>query len=518
MKKLTQLLAMLPLASFAQIGFQPTEIQFNPTQFGEVDSIEVTIENNYATAIDIEGVEFHQIYGNSIFFVNETFPVSVAANGSAQMWVYFEPEHNIVYNSEMVVQTNYRGSYSVNVVGDGKFSSYYSSTFDKSEEDLKSALKSRLTSGYNSLSYNNARDNMYATIDNTGGDVECVYTGRVATFNTRPGANSNNFNCEHTFPQGMFSQNLPMKSDIHHLFPTDVTANSQRGNLKFGVVSGNGSWSQGGSKKGGSSFEPRDVQKGATARAMMYFVTRYQDYSNFFAGQQAILRTWHEDYAPQAAEIQRNQAIFNVQNNRNPYVDYPQFIERIQDLVGNSEAPENYDLWISETSVDFGAAVNDLEHTIVLFNKGNQPVEVSNFAFSNSSFFFSTTVGTETIAPGEALELVITTDAGLPFGSQETLTFDTDIPSGTEQTIDLLGGWFPVSVKENVSEGLKVYPNPAQTTLQFNADNKRVPSVIRSIDGKKVKECFSPCAIEELVNGVYLLEINSGEKAVFIKK
>src|SRR5690606_29957586 len=111
------------------------------------------------------------------------------------------------------------GSTVVHVKAQGRYSnSYYSPTENLSEEALKTALNTLLAQNYSGLSYNSARDVMYATLDNVGGDVTCVYTGRTATFNDRPGANNNNFNCEHTFPQGFFNQASPMRNDIHHLF------------------------------------------------------------------------------------------------------------------------------------------------------------------------------------------------------------------------------------------------------------------------------------------------------------
>jgi endonuclease I len=95
--------------------------------------------------------------------------------------------------------------------------------------------------------------------------------------------NNYDVNCEHTFPQGNFNQNLPMRSDIHHLFPTDVDANSTRGSLRFGNVVSGVDWSEGGSQRGlnGSGeqvFEPRDGQKGMSARGILYFLARYQNY------------------------------------------------------------------------------------------------------------------------------------------------------------------------------------------------------------------------------------------------
>jgi hypothetical protein len=309
-----------------------------------------------------------------------------------------------------------------------------------------------------------------------------------------------------------------MKSDIHHLFPTDVSANSQRGNLPFGEVSGSGTWSQGGSKKGGGKFEPRDVQKGPTARAMMYFVTRYQDYSNFFGGQQNVLRQWHDAHPPTAAEITRNDDIHGLQNNRNPFIDYPQFIERIQNLVGNSQAPEDYDLWVSDLTVDFGNSLDNLEYNVVLFNRGNLPVEVNNFSFSSPAYSFVNTVGTEIIQPGESLILTITTDASLPIGSEEELTFDTDIPGWPDQSIELLGGWFPASVNgANQQMNDYLYPNPAREMIYFSSENSQ-EGVIFTITGKRIKSCSSPCALDELETGSYFLQLPNGKKQVFIKE
>ncbi|MFT5725391.1 MAG: deoxyribonuclease-1 [Bacteroidia bacterium] len=199
------------------------------------------------------------------------------AGTNQDVMIHFKPVHNISYNSELVVISQTKtGSLSIDLKGDGKYSTYYASTFNLFEQDLKDELKTVVSKGYKNLGYNGARDAMYGSIDNKSGKVECVYTGRVATFNSRSGANSNSFNCEHTWPQSLFNKNEPERADIHHLFPTDVNANGRRSNYAFGLVS-NPSWSEGGSKLSGNTFEPRDAQKGDCARAMMYFAIRYQN-------------------------------------------------------------------------------------------------------------------------------------------------------------------------------------------------------------------------------------------------
>jgi hypothetical protein len=206
-------------------------------------------------------------YGDTV--VNIHYQNQVVGQGdSLPVWVVARPEHNVMHKGSILVRDdNGGGEIIIPYKFQGRYSNnYYIATENKTETALRTQLKNTTGVGYTQLSYNGARDEMYSDLDNVNGDVECVYTGRTATFNTRAGANANSFNCEHTFPQGFFNQNLPMRSDIHHLFSTDVNANSQRGNLPFGVVS-NPSWQQGGSKKNSTTFEPRDVQKGATARS-----------------------------------------------------------------------------------------------------------------------------------------------------------------------------------------------------------------------------------------------------------
>ena len=84
--------------------------------------------------------------------------------------------------------------------------------------------------------YNEARDAMYGSIDNKNGNVVCVYTGLTVTANTRGGAFDSGINTEHTWPQGFFDREEPMRGDIHHLFPTRVEANSARSSYPFDEI------------------------------------------------------------------------------------------------------------------------------------------------------------------------------------------------------------------------------------------------------------------------------------------
>ncbi len=183
------------------------------------------------------------------------------------------------------------------------------------------------------------------------------------------------YNKEHVIPQSVFSQNLPMRSDAHHLLPTDGRVNGFRSNYPFGVVddsqlvsqSGISNPTQNGSKLGGNLnsgysagytntvFEPIDEFKGDIARIYFYFVTRYEDQiSNWgsypmFDGSSDkvlddpflnILLTWHQNDPVSQKEIDRNNNIYyNHQGNRNPFIDNPSWVNDIWVSTQDTEAP-----------------------------------------------------------------------------------------------------------------------------------------------------------------------------------
>jgi endonuclease I len=213
---------------------------------------------------------------------------------------------------------------------DGDEDGYFSECNGLTNSALESCLEN-LIDNHHSLGYNSAKDAIFGDIDNEDGWVECVYTGRRAK-TSEP--DTQNLNTEHTRPQSDGAGSEPARSDIHHLFITDKDANSRRSNLDFGVVV-DVTWSSGGSKLGKDAdnqtvFEPRDVQKGNTARALFYFSIRY-GYS-LDAHYEAVLRQWHAQDPPDAKERARNDAIDSYQHNRNPFVDRPEFVGAISDF------------------------------------------------------------------------------------------------------------------------------------------------------------------------------------------
>ena len=159
------------------------------------------------------------------------------------------------------------------------------------------------------------------------------------------------YNREHIIPQSVFNEASPMVADAHFITPTDGKVNGIRSNYPHGTVNSATYTSQNGSKLGSSSvsgysgtvFEPVNAFKGDIARMYFYFATRYENtvagYSfPMFDGSSNkvfttaflnVLLAWHAQDPVSAREIARNNAIYARQNNRNPFIDHPEYVNQI---------------------------------------------------------------------------------------------------------------------------------------------------------------------------------------------
>jgi endonuclease I len=421
------LLSVFVLFSFfanAQLTLSSSSIKFGDVLTNQEKEIAIDITNKNTYPIKVENAVLH-----SDDFSCSVTNTEIGVGGTEKIRVKFKPRHNLAYNSELIIVLNDGAEYRLDIQGDGRYEeAYYASTFNKSYQDLKDELKTILARNYRNLGYTNARDNMYGDIDNQNGNVTCVYTGRVSTFSTRSGANSNSMNCEHTWPQSFGSSSEPQRADIHHLFPTDGGTNSRRGNNPFGLVT-NPSWTGGGSKLGSGLFEPRDEHKGAAARAMLYFAIRYQNYNNFINSQEDILKQWHTTFQPTAWDIQRNEKIFGYQKNRNPFVDHPEFIERMNKIGSNDPRPVIRNLEISQKQISYNYVTPSTDRTIYLVNNGNIEIpEISNVTSKNGNIIIKSVDATA--LPGDVSALLITFKS-LPDGTyDDEITIDTDVQTG----------------------------------------------------------------------------------------
>jgi endonuclease G, mitochondrial len=149
------------------------------------------------------------------------------------------------------------------------------------------------------------------------------------------------YNCEHVVPQSWFGKAMPMRGDLHHLFACEIECNSYRGNSPYTdfpdfaeAIRNNCG------KLEGNKFEP-GYGKGEAARATLYFLLRYPKMINnsdkeYMPETIETLISWHKQYPVSEHEKHRNMAIASEQKqgNRNPLIDFPEWVDLIDFRLG----------------------------------------------------------------------------------------------------------------------------------------------------------------------------------------
>jgi endonuclease I len=258
---------------------------------------------------------------------------------------------------------------------------YYDATSGQTCSGLKTALFTTISSNTTVLSYTPGVWNAYQTTDlyrnfeNTRDIIWDMYSDRPGqnepyeyVYQTNQcgtySAESDCYNREHSFPRSWFGGAIsPMNTDLHHLFPTDGWVNNLRSSFPYSEVAVATTTSQNGSKlgansfpgaPGGNAFEPINEYKGDFARAHLYMATRYQNlvagwetnstesnqvlngttYQAFENWQLQLLFKWHQQDPVSAKEVSRNNAIYALQGNRNPFVDNPNWVFEVWACTG----------------------------------------------------------------------------------------------------------------------------------------------------------------------------------------
>lgn len=214
-------------------------------------------------------------------------------------------------------------------------------------------------------------------------------------------------NREHSVPKSWWggSSDTQAYTDLNHLYPSEMKANSAKSNYPLGTVDMtqsvkfNNTVSKVGyavtGQGGGANyvFEPADEYKGDFARTYFYMVTRYQDitwkytymfqnntYPTLNAWSQELLLKWHRQDPVSQKEVDRNEQVYLVQNNRNPFIDFPSLAEYIWgDKIGELFYPDNAGTPSGEPNLitptqgmtlDFGQVAIGSSTTKQLFFKG----------------------------------------------------------------------------------------------------------------------------------------------------
>ncbi|AZA54883.1 endonuclease [Chryseobacterium sp. G0201] len=212
---------------------------------------------------------------------------------------------------------------------------------------------------------------MYSEIP-TGADA---YEYTSANLISTSGAEGLGYNREHAVPQSTFNSDYPMYSDLHFVIPTDARINQLRNNYPYGVGNSTVHYTFTNSSKIANSaipnyvytnrvYEPVNEFKGDIARMLLYFAVRYEsklpsfNYSTninpaidrsaldgtaeraFDPAYISMLLQWNTQDPVSQREIDRNNAIFTIQNNRNPFIDNPTWANSIWVQTPDTVVPQ----------------------------------------------------------------------------------------------------------------------------------------------------------------------------------
>lgn len=247
---------------------------------------------------------------------------------------------------------------------------YYSTASGKIGAELKTALYN-IIKGHTQVSYTPGVWNAFYTTDKkANGKVWDMYSdipggtppyeydlGIDQNTGSTPSAENSTYNREHSFPKSWFGGDVaPMWVDLFHLYPTDTYVNGKRSNYPYGTVSSPTWTSLNGSKLGpcsapgytGIVFEPIDAYKGDFARTYFYMVTRYENvvvswnsipeaqptlngttFPCFDPWVLSVLLAWNAADPVSDKETSRNNAVYAIQLNRNPFIDHPEFVNMV---------------------------------------------------------------------------------------------------------------------------------------------------------------------------------------------
>ena len=309
----------------------------------------------------------------------------------------------------------------------------------------------------------------------TGTECEFTFGSPYQDKGTSGTVECQRYNREHAFPQSWFGGAVePMRSDMFIVYPTDKFVNGQRGNLPYGVVTTPNYTSNNGSKRGantylteytGIAFEPINEYKGDFARSTFYVATAYE---NNIAGWQAnsnandvlngstyqcfdnwylnLMYNWHLLDPVSTKETDRNNDVYMMQGNRNPFIDHPEFVALVWQCTGI----------LPVTITDFTAQKNNgsvLLKWYATFETNFKKYEIER-SFDGIGFYKIGEVA------GRNLANYAFTDNNLPNANTvfyRLKMIDIDGKFSNSKTVS-------VRIANNFSNAL-VYPNPAKDKL-----------------------------------------------------
>ena len=345
-------------------------------------------------------------------------------------------------------------------------SNYYRSAYNKSDEALMSALCSTIRS-HKEVSYSSGLLKAFAIadVDDQGYIIDIYSNCRYRPSDNGSSAShvGEGYNREHSFPRSWFGGEVsPMNTDVFHVYPTDIKVNSQRGNNPYGVCANGTRLTYGNyvakGKLGlstypgysGTVFEPDDEYKGDLARTYFYMVTCYKNelpswpgspninysqnkYKAFSTWTINMLMEWTRLDPVSDKEIKRNEAVYGIQGNRNPFIDHPELAEHIWgNLQGQpwngsgGETPATMTSPANGSTVDMGTTTVGTEISYRVTVKGTGLSKWLSLSMSDNRNFYVSAVAFNPmdVNSGTSFDITFTAENSGTYENQVTLSSD----------------------------------------------------------------------------------------------
>ncbi len=275
-------------------------------------------------------------------------------------------------------------------------SEYYLNAKNKTGNELKNVLHD-IIKKHKTVSYDSLWIYYKKTDTRENGEPHCIYsnypfkifkqnqggqTGRIGSFLTR----------EHSWPKqwwGGFKNSA--YSDLFHVILGDAHVNGQKGVKPLGEVGKEfNQWAiskTGFAREGlgydGEVFEPADEYKGDFARGYLYFAVRYLTGNNhlncsvsemiqdngidFEPWAISMLLKWHKADPVSKRELKRNDEIYKIQGNRNPFIDNPEYADLIWNVNFFTGVDANYSLSMIENGKKW--KVDNIQNIFEIFKE-----------------------------------------------------------------------------------------------------------------------------------------------------
>lgn len=419
---------------------------------------------------------------------------------------------------------------------------YYSNAGGLYGVELKTALND-IIKDHKEFPYTSTSTDVWDILKETDKDplnqdnVILLYTGwsvnAAQEYNSGSG-----WSREHVWAKsrGDFGTSLGPGTDVHHLRPCDISVNSARNSRWFdncdepyydgGILTNSYTSST------DWVWKPRDAVKGDVARMIFYMATRYEGkngdpdlylidslpqdkYTNDpVHARLSTLLEWHHEDPVDDFERNRNEVIYSYQNNRNPFIDHPEWatdiwVNQAPSFEDVSLTPENpTDIDIVRVSANIQDADGSIFEALLYWGFTEDSLtNWENFATTNGTLWISSVPR----QPG---------DSSIYFQAM-AIDDDNDTTLSALMTYTIVES--PNSVDAKKNSGVYFYPNPT-TDMVYVKNPSNYKLSLYSLQGKKLSDLLNDeFSTASYPAGTYILRVyNKGksidERSIIIKK